>query len=109
MKLASTFNVSLVVVTDSPAVGVNCTSICVMERPVAYPVTSSVTPLAVLLDTCTLNRRGADCGTVRLSAGGREGVNTIPPSDTNDGVSVMVPATVPVCSPICVELFGNTA
>src|SRR5215472_1759367 len=64
---------------------------------------------AVLPDTCTLSRRGADCPTVRLSEGGTGGGRLIPPSVTNDGVNVIVPATVPVCRRNCCELFGNTA
>ena len=64
---------------------------------------------AVLVDTCTVSSRGADCATVRLSAGGTVGVRLMPPSVTKDGVNVIVPATVPVCSRIVVELLGNTA
>src|SRR5256885_12247624 len=66
-------------------------------------------PFEVLLLTCTLSSRGADCATVRLNAGGMEGVRLMPPSVTKDGVRVMVPATVPVCRRIEVALFGNTA
>src|SRR5579885_1118849 len=109
-KLACTFSDNLVVATFSPPTGLNCTSICVIERPVAYPVTSSVNPLVVLLLIARPVSLGADCGTLRVSAGGFVGVTSMAlVCVAKAGVMLMVPATVPVCTRICVALFGNTA
>ena len=77
MKLDSTLSVTLLVATFSSATGVKVKSICVMERPVAYPVTSRENELAVLPVTATFSSTGACCGTVSASAGGFVGVTSI--------------------------------
>src|SRR5713226_677181 len=109
LKVESTFPLTLEVPSVSPDTGVNCKSICVIPRPVAKPVTSRVRVLEVLLLTCTLMILDTDCATEIFSAGGIAGVILIPPSVRKEGVSVIVPATVPVCRRIWFELFGNTA
>ena len=55
------------------------------------------TLLVPLLATVAETNTGASAGTVNCSVGGFEGVRLTPPAVSNEGVSRMVLATVPVC------------
>ena len=60
----------------------------------------STTLLAVLAATVAAIRTGASAGTVNSSVVRLEGVRLIPVAVVNDGVRIMVLATVPVCNRI---------
>ena len=66
--------------------------------------------MAVLLESSTLNMRGANCGMVSVSVGGLVGVMSSPPDEmAKVGLSMMETATVPVWRRTWVAPFWNTA
>jgi len=83
----------------NPAAAVNCTFRLVKDRVVVKPVTFSVKLLVLVEATVPAIKTGASEGTVNCSVVGLVGVSGTPPvAVVNDGVNVMVLATVPVCS-----------
>ena len=88
---------------------VNCRSICFSVRDVAYPVTSSVKPLADRAPSCSEISRGAADAMESDRLAGESGVRLYPVCVANEGVMVMLPATEPVCSLIVVAPLLNTA
>lgn len=66
-------------------------------RVVAYPETCSVSELADSAETRAFVSCTGPEGTVRESVAGDVGVTSKPLARANDGVMVIVPATLPVC------------
>jgi hypothetical protein len=73
------------------------------ERVVEYPVTTIVNDVAELDDTWAVSKAGAWLGTVTVSVCGLAGVTSMPAAVRKSGVSVIVPAIVPVCNCTCVR------
>jgi hypothetical protein len=68
---------------------------------VEYPDTVIVKPVADWAVICEFNRTGALAGNVRIKGDAFDGVRLNPLVVAKDGVSVIVPATVPVWIRIC--------
>jgi len=84
----------------NPAAAVNCTLNDVKARVVEYPVNARTMPLELLEVSVTPIRTGASAGTVNCRVFGLEGVRGTPEAVVNEGVRIMVLATVPVCNRI---------
>src|SRR5579863_7035227 len=96
--------------TLKPGAAVNCAASPLNERVVEKPVKVSTKLLAAELVTWPAINVGADAGTVKLNVVGWLGVRFTPPAwVVNEGVKVIVVATVPVCSWICCPCPANTA
>jgi hypothetical protein len=67
------------------------------SRVVAYPVTCSVSELVDSAETSAFVSCTGPEGTERESVAGELGVTSKPLARANDGVTVIVPATLPVC------------
>lgn len=78
-------------------------------RVVAYPVTSSVSESADIAETSASVSCTGPEGTERESVTGEAGVTSEPLARAKDGVMVIVPATLPICRPICLLPDGKTA
>lgn len=77
--------------------GVNWKESVARSRVVAYPDTCRVSEVAVSAETSALVSCTGPEGTERESVGGDAGVTSEPLARANDGVRVIVPATLPVC------------
>lgn len=67
------------------------------SRVVAYPVIWSVSEVVVSAETTALVSCTGPEGTETESVGGDAGVTSRPLARANDGVTVIVPATLPAC------------
>jgi hypothetical protein len=77
--------------------GVNWKERVERSRVVAYPDTCRVSEVVVAAVTSALVNWTGPEGTERESVGGDAGVTSKPLARANDGVTVIVPATLPVC------------
>jgi hypothetical protein len=70
------------------------------SRVVAYPVTCSVSVVSVSAETRAIVNTTGPEGTERESVAGEVGVTSKPLARANEGVIMIVPATLPVWTPI---------
>jgi hypothetical protein len=93
-----TGTVTVVVWSVEPAVGVKVNVACVMERVGSKPITVTVNPVLEVA-TLTLEIVGAAAGITIVNVGAGDGVIFVPSGVDKLTVIVIVPATVPVCTP----------